>query len=1514
MGTRSAPAPRVLRPLALVLPLLPLLLPALAPAQPPGGGRRFGGETPAAPARAAERRPDYQPAAYAVVKANVVVAPGRTVPDATLVVRDGRIVAFGPAAQIEPPADAKVLDGSGITLTAGWIDAHATPIPPSEQERSKTGIGRPIPYGEFSDARTPPDNRFGITPEYRVAEALDLAPALQAERRAQGFTDLLVAPGGPIVSGRSAWVGLNGLARRDLVRADSVALHIALSNPYGSGFASGDECCTAGSGRLSPASIAHDHDHDHAHDHDRDRDHDRGDSGVLVGTGAVPIEVVRGTTGGYPSALMGVIAHLRQNMIDAERHRILKGNPDPAKAAAVPYDPALEALDDARAKRVPVWWEANTRDEILRALDLSREFGTTCVIVGGREAHKVASELFQASAPVVLRLDFEEAPEVPSAEEYAKRPVDRRLEPLRALEQRKAEWLERVNAAKTLRGAGVKLAFAFDRLPRGATVAKQLKTLLDNGLPADDLLDILTRSAADVLGVSDAVGTLEPGKLARVVAWTKPLGDADAKPKWLIVDHTLFDLEPPRPADAGPAANANGAPNAAEPRRRPGGGGPPDRDRDQPRPARPDAPADKPDSAPADEAAKPNKPEADAPADKPEADKPEAKSPDAAIPIDTPTEFDVDRVSKIKTGGTVFLKNAVVLTVTKGTLPKASILVRDGKIAAVGADLAPPEGVLVIDAEGLVIMPGMIDTHSHQAIAGGVNEATLSAVPEVRVRDVVRGDDVGIYRAAAGGTTAARLLHGSANAIGGQDAVIKHKYGLPGRDLLVNDGPRGVKFALGENVIRSRTRFPNTRMGVESVIRRSFEQARAYRAEWEAYGAARAAGAYVDPPRRDLRLEALVGILDGSIKVHSHCYRADEILMLLNLAESQGIKIQSLQHVLDGYKIAPEIAAHGATASTFSDWWAYKLEAYDATPYNAALLTEAGVRVCIKSDDPDLIRHLNLEAAKMVRYGGVSEEQALAMVTINPAHELGLEHRLGSIEVGKDADLAIFNAHPFDVAARCEMTLVDGEVWFHRPGAEERLRARSGDHTVMPLRLTASPDAKLALPAENPRGLYAIVNANVHPVSGPTIEKGVVVVDRGRILAVGGSGAAIPDGATVIDAEGFDVWPGLIDAGSAIGLFEIGSQWETQDQEDSAPIQPELLAVRALHPESEVIPVTRAAGVLTSFVHPMGGSISGRGGVIRHDGWVPAEMTIVENAALCVNIPPALGDRAEPEQTRRRDERIAAIRNAFRTALEYDKVVSGKAERREPPVTHDPRLEALVPYARGELPVMFEARTVKEIRDAVALAEELGLKAIVAGADEAWKIADWLKSKNVPVVINGTLKLPGRIDPHDAAYFAPAKLAAAGVPFAIRSILGSPPEAHAPRNLPFEAGWAAGYGLSLDEALRAVTLAPAEILGVADRLGSIEPGKFADLVVTKGHVLQPTSRVELLFLAGKPVPPESKHTRLYEKYRGRLRDVRDGKAAFGLVAPRPGAEAPVGAAGADEPADAKRTVPGSSDR
>ncbi len=388
----------------------------------------------------------------------------------------------------------------------------------------------------------------------------------------------------------------------------------------------------------------------------------------------------------------------------------------------------------------------------------------------------------------------------------------------------------------------------------------------------------------------------------------------------------------------------------------------------------------------------------------------------------------------------ILIQNATVLTVSHGTIEHASILIKDGKIAEVGTSIKAPKDAQVIDAAGQFVIPGIIDCHSHIAVDGSVNEGSISVSSIVNIADVLNPHDVDIYRDLAGGVTVANVLHGSANAIGGQTVVIKLRWGLPASKLPFEGALPGIKFALGENPKRSNfsvpggsPRYPTTRMGVEETIRAAFTEARDYKKTWEDYDKRVAGGdRNAISPRRDLRLDPLVEVLEGKRYVHSHCYREDEILMLLRVAKEFGFKVRTFQHVLEGYKVADEIAAAGSGASTFSDWWAYKVEAYDAIPYNAAIMTRRGVIVSINSDDAEEATHLNQEAAKTMKYGGLTHDEALKLVTLNPAIQLGIDKRVGSIDVGKDADLVIYNHDPLSAYAVVQQTLIDGRVYFDR--------------------------------------------------------------------------------------------------------------------------------------------------------------------------------------------------------------------------------------------------------------------------------------------------------------------------------------------------------------------------------------------------------------------------------------------------------------------------------------------------
>jgi imidazolonepropionase-like amidohydrolase len=490
------------------------------------------------------------------------------------------------------------------------------------------------------------------------------------------------------------------------------------------------------------------------------------------------------------------------------------------------------------------------------------------------------------------------------------------------------------------------------------------------GLDPDDALRAFTLSAAEIFGVDDRIGSIEDGKIANIILTDGDLFTAGTRVTTTIVDGHRF-------------AHDGGAMTA-----------------------------DMGDDADADDAD----------------DDTAAAAAFVAVPMAPP-------LGPARTDAVTVIRNATVMTAAEaGTMEGASILVRDGKIAAVGNDIEVPAGAHVIDAMGRYVTPGIIDAHSHIA-AESINEGSVSVSSMVGIEDVIAPDDIAIYRGLAGGVTTANVLHGSANPIGGKNAVIKLRWGQDAAGLLLQGAPPGIKFALGENTKRDREpdRYPNSRMGVEDVIRQAFLEAQAYQAEGRRYEQALADGVEgVIPPRRDLKLEALAEIMEGQRLVHAHSYRADEILQLLRTAEEFGFQIATLQHVLEGYRVADEIAEHGAGASTFSDWWAYKVEAYEAIPHNAALMTERGVRVSINSDSGEEMRHLNQEAAKSMKWGGTDRETALAMVTINPAMQLGIDDWVGSIEVGKDADLVLWSNDPMSVFGRVDATMIDGTLWFDR--------------------------------------------------------------------------------------------------------------------------------------------------------------------------------------------------------------------------------------------------------------------------------------------------------------------------------------------------------------------------------------------------------------------------------------------------------------------------------------------------
>ncbi len=825
-----------------------------------------------------------------------------------------------------------------------------------------------------------------------------------------------------------------------------------------------------------------------------------------------------------------------------------------------------------------------------------------------------------------------------------------------------------------------------------------------------------------------------------------------------------------------------------------------------------------------------------------------------------PVELEAHRKPALSTGGTCVIRNVVIHSAV-GARQLGDVYVKDGKIAAVGK-VSAPAGTFEIDGAGRHLAPGVIDCHSHTAISRGVNEGSYSITAECDISDALDCEDVNLFRAAAGGVTTARLLHGSANTIGGRHEIIKIRYGKSNEELVLQGAKEGVKFALGENVKRSNSgsgnnsRFPATRMGVETLFQRAFTRAREYQREWAEFEAARKRGEDPTPPRKDVRLDALVGILESQVDVHSHCYRADEIVMLLRIAEQYGFRVKTLQHVLEGYKVAHEIAKHGAGPSTFSDWWAYKVEAYDAVPFNATLLDRAGAVTSVNSDSDELMRHLYTDAAKSIRYGGLDPVRALALVTLNPAIQLDIDKRTGSIEVGKDADLVLHTHDPLSCYARVEWTMVDGEVVFQRRDAFEL------DSKPAPLMPIEEPRKEAgALPAVGGETV-AIVGATLHPITGPDVENGVLVMSGGRIVALG-AGVAIPPGARVVDAAGKHVWPGVIALNTRLGLHEIGSVQATRDEREIGGNQPDVRAAASLAADSAHIGVTRYNGVTRAQSAPQsGGPLRGQSCVIRLTGDTWEELLHVDRDMLHIAFP-TTSNTAKEKKT---PDAVKELSKLLAEAREYQRVLDASVNDKTLAPLYDPRLEALAPFALGRKRVAVRASNAQTILHAIKFVGDEKLDAVLFGVGEGWKVVEQLAASKLPVVVEGTLKLPSSdFDPYDAAYANPAVLHRAGVPLAISS--GDDENI---RNVVFHASMAAAFGLPREEALRSVTIYAARTLGLEQELGSLAPGKIADVVITDGDLLEHSTHVEYVFIDGRQQSLANRQTELYEKYRARL--------------------------------------------
>lgn len=972
---------------------------------------------------------DNTPRWHALTGAKVVIAPGKIVDNGVVVMKDGVIVAAG--ANVAVPAGARVWKLDGRVVYAGFIDLaanlgvpasmRATPpqLPPWQRP---PGMTPPTPEAKLTARAMAARNRM-VRADAEVAPLLEFRPEDVKATRELGFTSVLASPASGVFRGQSALINLATTPDvKSMVILPRAAQHIA--NEY-----------------------------------------ERSFSGAT-----------------YPGSAMGAIALVRQTLYDARWYRGAQDQRSKGGERAQ-ENATLEALSNVIAGKQPVIYQAEGEQDFLRVARVRDEFNLRLVALGNGYEYRRAAQLKTLNLPVIVPLNFPQVPEIENPDSA----LDVPLEHLQ-------HWEQAPSNLKMLADAGVTFAITTHGLREPQREFwTHLRQAVKRGLPSSSALAGLTTAPAKMIGAAE-LGTIEPGRIANLVIANGDLFESDtAEIELSFVDGRpyaapAYDRFDPRGKWTFTQAGKSVTWDIGGTRQKP---------------------QLKIDTASCDVVVRGRQLVVNLPCAKNVVatetivadflseglrgtrqivngattvwsaqrsaafvEPPAAEARKETLPPTLAATYPAGAYSVPSVrASSVLIKNATVWTSAKqGKLEQTDLLVRDGKITAIGKALSAPADVTVIDATGKHVTAGIIDAHSHTAINGGVNEPTSSITAEVRIGDVIDATDVSIYRQLAGGVTAANVLHGSANSIGGQNQVIKMRWGRDAEGLKFQDAMPGIKFALGENVKQSNwenanTRYPQTRMGVEQIIRDRFLAAREYQRRWAAWRANKTG----PEPRRDLQLDTLAEILDKKRVIHIHSYRADEILMFTKLAKEFGFTVATFQHVLEGYKVADAIASIGAGGSSFSDWWGYKMEVVDAIPFNGALMHRAGVLTSFNSDSDELARRLNTEAAKAVKYGGLSETEALNFVTINPAKQLRIDNRVGSLEVGKDADFVIWSAHPLSTTARAEQTWIDGARYFDR-GTDATLREearRERERLVtkaMPIRL-----ARLAQPSGGPR-------------------------------------------------------------------------------------------------------------------------------------------------------------------------------------------------------------------------------------------------------------------------------------------------------------------------------------------------------------------------------------------------------------------------------------------------------------
>jgi imidazolonepropionase-like amidohydrolase len=926
-----------------------------------------------------------------------------TIKDAILLIRDGRVEQAG--AKVKIPPGTIVRDLKGMHIYPAFIDPFATYGVAVQKTVEKSAPGSPNAAPAGPSGKGTANWNPAIRSEMDAGELFAPDASAAKEFRSNGFGTVASFHNDGIARGTSVVVTLQEGRENELVIKESAAAHYSFNK----------------------------------------------------GT----------STADYPSSLMGSIALLRQTYLDADWYKNQKVRTEANRS--------LEAWN--RSQSLPQIFEVKDKQSLLRADRVGDEAGFQYIIKGAGDEYQLLDAVKATKAALILPLELPKAYDVENPYEALSVSIS----------QLKHWELAPYNAARVA-AAGIPFAFTLYDLKEKSAFRKNLQSILDKGLTPAKALEALTTAPARMLRIEQEVGTLQPGKLANFIIssgelfgkestwhenWVKgqryvlqPIPDLDMRgtyslqlgatgayklevkgkvtqPEATVIVRDTVKLPTTLTVENGQVTLLfSPAPDSSQRFIRLTG-----YQKDEKWQGRGQLPNGNWISWLATKTAAP----------KPE----QTISPDTATGAikDSPPgavwyPFQAYGFEKLPTAGTTLIKNATIWTnEAEGILQQTDVLLQDGKIAAIGKNLKPGKGKSksktdpqVIDGTGKHLTAGIIDEHSHIAIQAGVNEGGQAVTSEVRIGDVVDPADINIYRQLAGGVTASQLLHGSANPIGGQSALIKLRWGSTPEEMKIAGADGFIKFALGENVKQSNwgpgTRFPQTRMGVEQVFYDSFLRAREYAAANKRIkGLSKKKREAETAPRKDLELDALQEIYDRKRFITCHSYVQSEINMLLHVADSMRFKVNTFTHILEGYKVADKMKKHGAAASTFSDWWAYKFEVNDAIPYNGAMMHEDGLLVGFNSDDAEMGRRLNQEAGKALKYGGVSETDALKFVTLNPAKMLHLDKKMGSIKVGKDADMVLWSAHPLSIYAEAEKTFVDGRCLYDKSTETQRQAA-----------------------------------------------------------------------------------------------------------------------------------------------------------------------------------------------------------------------------------------------------------------------------------------------------------------------------------------------------------------------------------------------------------------------------------------------------------------------------------------